>query len=134
MLDIKRIRDAAKAVKAGLAAKEYDAGAQIDRILALDVQRRELIGRSEALKAEQNKSSKEIPAIKKAGGDTAAIKTDTEALEKAFYALSEKLYKQSGAQGDAGGFDPNAQPGGFRNAGNGDDTVYNADFEDKTDK
>ncbi len=68
------------------------------------------------------------------GGDTAAIKTDTEALEKAFYALSEKLYKQSGAQGDAGGFDPNAQPGGFRNAGNGDDTVYNADFEDKTDK
>ena len=68
------------------------------------------------------------------GGDTAAIKADTEALEKAFYALSEKLYKQSGAQGDAGGFDPNAQPGGFRNAGNGDDTVYNADFEDKTDK
>ena len=68
------------------------------------------------------------------GGDTAAVKADTEALEKAFYALSEKLYKQSGAQGDAGGFDPNAQPGGFRNAGNGDDTVYNADFEDKTDK
>ncbi len=68
------------------------------------------------------------------GGDTAAIKADTEALEKAFYALSEELYKQSGAQGDAGGFDPNAQPGGFRNAGNGDDTVYNADFEDKTDK
>ena len=68
------------------------------------------------------------------GGDTAAIKADTEALEKAFYALSEKLYKQSGAQGGAGGFDPNAQPGGFQNAGNGDDTVYNADFEDKTDK
>lgn len=73
MLDIKRIRDDAEAVKAGLAAKEYDADAQIDRILELDVQRRELIGRSEALKAEQNKSSKDIPAIKKAGGDTAPI-------------------------------------------------------------
>ncbi len=73
MLDIKRIREDTAAVKAGLAAKEYDAGAQIDRILELDVQRRELIGRSEALKAEQNKSSKEIPAIKKAGGDTAPI-------------------------------------------------------------
>ncbi len=36
------------------------------------------------------------------GGDTAAIKADTEALEKAFYALSEKLYKQSGAQGGRG--------------------------------
>ena len=73
MIDIKRIRDDAAAVKAGLAAKEYDADAQIDRILELDVQRRDLIGRSEALKAEQNKSSKEIPAIKKAGGDTAPI-------------------------------------------------------------
>jgi molecular chaperone DnaK len=60
------------------------------------------------------------------GGDTAAIKADTEALEKAFYALSEKLYAQSGAaQGD-----PNAQGG---QAG-GDGTYYNADYEDKTDK
>ena len=73
MLDIKRIRENPAAVKAGLAAKEYDADAQIDRILELDVQRRELIGRSETLKAEQNKTSKEIPAIKKAGGDTAPI-------------------------------------------------------------
>ncbi len=73
MIDIKRIRDDAAAVKAGLAAKEYDADGQIDRILELDLQRRELIGRSEALKAEQNKSSKEIPAIKKAGGDTAPL-------------------------------------------------------------
>ena len=61
------------------------------------------------------------------GNDTEAIKADTEALEKAFYALSEKLYKQSGAaQGaDMGG-----------NAGDGqsaDGTYYNADFEDKTD-
>ena len=59
--------------------------------------------------------------------DTAAIKADTEALEKAFYALSEKLYAQSGAaQGD-----PNAQ-GGQQQGGDG--TYYNADYEDKTDK
>lgn len=67
------------------------------------------------------------------GGDTEAIKADTEALEKAFYALSEKLYQQSGAQGQQG-FDPNAQAGGFdQGAASGDDTVYNADFEDKSD-
>ena len=60
-----------------------------------------------------------------AGGDTAAIKADTEALEKAFYALSEKLYKQQGAAGaDMGGADAGAAgtEGGF----------YNADFEDKS--
>ena len=57
---------------------------------------------------------------------TAAIKADTEALEKAFYALSEKLYKAQGAEGAAnmGGADAGAQgaEGGF----------YNADFEDKS--
>ena len=58
------------------------------------------------------------------GGDTAAIKADTEALEKAFYALSEKLYAQQGANGAAGAGDAG-------NAG-GDDTYYNAEYEDKT--
>ena len=63
-----------------------------------------------------------------ATGDTDAIKADTEALEKAFYALSEKLYaQQGGAQGQ--GFDPNMGAGG---AQGGDGTYYNADYEDKT--
>ena len=59
--------------------------------------------------------------------DTEAIKIDTEALQQAFYAVSEKLYKQSGAaQGD-----PNADFGGAQGgADNG--TYYDAGFEDKT--
>ena len=61
-----------------------------------------------------------------AGGNTDAIKADTEALEKAFYALSEKLYKQSGAQGA----DPNM--GGNTGDMGVDGTYYNADYEDKT--
>ena len=61
-------------------------------------------------------------------GDTDAIKADTEALEKAFYAISEKLYAQ---QGGAQGFDPNADMGGNGSQG-GDGTYYNADYEDKT--
>ena len=69
-----------------------------------------------------------------AGGDTDAIKADTEALEKAFYALSEKLYQASGAANGAG-FDPNAGAGFGGDAGNNggsDDTFYNANFEDKS--
>ena len=62
------------------------------------------------------------------GGNTDDIKAKTEALEKAFYALSEKLYAQ---QGGAQGFDPNANAGDASNAG-GDGTYYNADYEDKT--
>ena len=65
------------------------------------------------------------------GNDTEAIKADTEALEKAFYPLAEKLYQSAqgaqGAQGAPGaeGFDSGA------GAQNGD-TFYNADFEDKS--
>jgi seryl-tRNA synthetase len=73
MLDIKRIKEDPAAVKAGLRAKEVDCDAEVDRILELDVTRRELIAATEAMKAEQNKVSKEIPMKKKAGEDVAPI-------------------------------------------------------------
>ncbi len=60
-------------------------------------------------------------------GSTDDIKADTEALEKAFYALSEKLYAQ---QGGAQGAGPDM--GGADGAAGGDGTYYNADYEDKT--
>ncbi|MBE6592767.1 MAG: molecular chaperone DnaK [Ruminococcaceae bacterium] len=60
------------------------------------------------------------------GGNTEDIKAKTEALEKAFYALSEKLYAAQGANGANG-----ADMGG-NGANGGDGTYYNADYEDKT--
>ncbi len=57
------------------------------------------------------------------GGDVEAIKADTEAVEKSFYKISEKLYAQS-AQAGA---DPNAAGG---NAGGQDGTYYDANYED----
>ncbi len=55
-------------------------------------------------------------------GDTDAIKADTEALEQAFYKLSEKLYQQNG--GDQGGGQGGAQGG----AGG----TFEGDFSDTT--
>ncbi len=63
------------------------------------------------------------------GSDTDAVKADTEALEQAFYKLSEKLYQQNGSAAGAG-FDPNAG----QNGGAGEGGAYDADFEDKTGK
>ena len=64
-------------------------------------------------------------------GSMEQIKADTEALEKAVYALSSKLYQQPGAgdpNGGAGNFG-GGNPGGAQ----GDDgTVYDADFTDTT--
>ena len=64
------------------------------------------------------------------GDDIDAIKADTEALEKAFYPLAEKLYQSANPSAGAG---PEAGPGpnaGSGDAGNG--TFYSSDFEDKS--
>ena len=59
-------------------------------------------------------------------GDTDAIKADTEALEKAFYPIAEKLYKEQQAAGGADG------AAGGQAGTDGDGNYYGADFEDKT--
>ena len=73
MIDIKLIRDNPEEVKKRLSYKEVDASDDIDRILELDAKRRDIIVSLEADKAEQNKVSKQIPAMKKAGEDVAPV-------------------------------------------------------------
>ena len=58
------------------------------------------------------------------GEDTAAIKADTEALQQAFYAVSEKLYQQAG--GPQAGPDMGGQPGGGQAEGQ---QYYDADYK-----
>ena len=77
-------------------------------------------------KAPVNAAVEKLKASLSANADTETLKADIEALEKAFYAISEKLYAQNGGAG-AQGFDPNAGQGA-----QGDGTYYNADYEDKT--
>ncbi len=91
MLDIKKIKEDPAAVKAGLRAKEVDCDAVIDRILALDEQRRELIASTETRKAQQNKVSKEIPLLKKQGKDVAPIFAEMAQLKAGIAEDAEKL-------------------------------------------
>ena len=77
-------------------------------------------------KAPVNAAVEKLKASLSANADTETLKADIEALEKAFYAISEKLYAQNGGAG-AQGFDPNSAQGA-----QGDGTYYNADYEDKT--
>ncbi len=57
-------------------------------------------------------------------GDTESIKADTEALEKTFYEISQKLY------GNAGGADAGTGNAGGTNGGANSDGSYDADFTD----
>ena len=86
----------------------------------------ELGDKADAADVDEVKSAIEKLKETLKGTDVEAIKADTEAVEKAFYKISEKLYQQqAGAQG--AGFDPNAQGG---TGANNDGTYYDANFED----
>ena len=78
---------------------------------------------SDADKADVNAAVEKLKETVKTD-DTEKIKADTEALQQAFYKLSEKLYAQQAPQGDA-----NAQGG---QQGNAQGDAFYGDYEDKT--
>ncbi len=73
MLDIKVIRENPEKVKAAMKSRNKDMDALIDEVLAIDVERRTLMTKTDAFKQEQNEASKKIPQIKKEGGDISEI-------------------------------------------------------------
>lgn len=79
---------------------------------------------------EKNAVTAEVDKLKEAlkGTDVEAIKTQTEALQKKFYEISEKLYKEAAAQQQAAQGADNAGAADNGKAPNGDNVV-DADFE-----
>lgn len=89
MLDVKFIRENTDTIKT--AAKNKRIEINIDRLLALDDKRRELIQKVEKLRAEKNKGSGEIPRLKGAGKEKLLIRMkELSAEEKS---LNEELKK-----------------------------------------
>ncbi|MBQ8911730.1 MAG: serine--tRNA ligase [Clostridia bacterium] len=91
MLDIKLIKENTEDVLTRLQNKGKDAREEIARILELDAERREIIGRSEKLKAEQNKQNKMIPQYKKEGKDVAPIFAELKKISDTVKADTERL-------------------------------------------
>ncbi len=73
MLDIKVIRENPEKVKIAMKSRNKDMDSLVDEVLAIDVERRALMTKTDALKQEQNEASKKIPQIKKEGGDISEI-------------------------------------------------------------
>ena len=82
MLDIKRIRETPEKVKAAMRSRNKDMDELVDEVLAIDVKRRELMSATDAMKQEQNAASRDIPRIKKEGGDIAALMTRMNQLKE----------------------------------------------------
>ena len=82
MLDIKRIRMDKEGVKKALEKRNGEF--QIDKVLELDEERRNILVEVEKMKAEQNQVSKSIPKLKKEG-------KDVDEVFKEMKDLSEKI-------------------------------------------
>lgn len=98
MLDIKLIRENPDYVKKAIQKREMNLDNVIDEILALDEKRRELTGEVEAKKAEQNAVSKEVPKIKKAGGDASEVLKKMKSLSEEVKEQNAKLAELEEAQ------------------------------------
>ena len=82
MIDIKLIREEPEAIKRGLLKKGADHSGEVDRILALDKERRALISQGESAKAEQNRLQKQFPELRKSGGDTVQLSATLNELKE----------------------------------------------------
>ncbi len=83
--------------------------------------------------SEKSEVNGKIDALREAlkGDDADAIKSRSDELQKSFYELSEKLYKQAGPQ--PGAEDPQAGPGPDMGGSSGDDGYVDADFREVDD-
>lgn len=98
MLDIKVIRENPEKVKAAMKTRNKDMDALVDEVLEIDVERRKLSQENDALKKTQNDASKEIPKIKKEGGDCSAIFAEMAKIKEEIKENDDKLSKLSDRQ------------------------------------
>ncbi|MBR5774557.1 MAG: serine--tRNA ligase [Clostridia bacterium] len=100
MLDIKLIRTNPEMVKEAMKKRNKNMDAQVDEIIAIDAQRRELSAQADAMKNEQNIASKQIPQIKKEGGDISAIMARMNEIKETIKAIDAKISELEAKQKD----------------------------------
>lgn len=89
MLDIKRIRYNTEKVKEGL--KKRGGNYNIDGLLALDEEKREILTEVEKMKAKQNEVSKKIPLMKKEGQNVEPVLKEMKELSDSVTELDKKV-------------------------------------------
>ncbi len=89
MLDVKLLRSDFEGVKKALSTRSGTYN--LDEFTALDIERRELLQKVEALKNKQNVVSKQIPAMKKEGKDVTAVFAEMKKLSDQAKELDAKI-------------------------------------------
>ncbi len=100
MLDIKRIRSNPEEIKAAMKKRGKDMDAMVDQILEIDAKKRELSTRADGMKAQQNKASKQIPALKKEGKDVSDLMAEMKELSEQVKVCDQQIAELEKAQMD----------------------------------
>lgn len=90
MLDMRRLRTELDSIKAAM-NRRGEADIDLDEVVALDEERRKLLQEVEQMKSEQNRVSKEIPKLKKAGEDTTEVMLQMKELSANIKDLDAKV-------------------------------------------
>ncbi len=93
MLDIRVVRETPEKVKAAMRSRKKDMDSVVDEVLAIDSKRRELMTLTDEMKREQNAAGKDIPRIKKEGGNVSVL------MERMNF-LKEQIKKNDGEISD----------------------------------
>jgi seryl-tRNA synthetase len=99
VLDLKVLRADPDGARSALARRRDGSDALLDRVLALDVRRRELLPEVEGIRAQQNTASQAIAAAKQAGEDASGAIAEMQEVARRGKALREEL---DGVQAELG--------------------------------
>ncbi|GHV28793.1 serine--tRNA ligase 1 [Clostridia bacterium] len=91
MLDIKLIRSNPDFVKNGLGRRGKDCGKEIDEVLKIDQQRREINSKADKLRCEQNAANNKIVRMKQAGQGTEEIMATMKQISDLLKGLSKDV-------------------------------------------
>lgn len=93
MLDIRFVRENAELVKEACRRRFKPMDEAVDELVAIDAERRKLNARTDDLKAQQNRASKQIPVMKKNGEDTTALMAEMKLIAEESKKCGEELAK-----------------------------------------
>lgn len=93
MLDIRFVRENAELVKEACRRRFKPMDEAVDELVAIDAERRKLNAKTDDLKAQQNRASKQIPLMKKNGEDTAELMAQMKAIAEESKKCGEELAK-----------------------------------------
>ncbi len=93
MLDIRFVRENAELVKEACRRRFKPMDEVVDELVEIDAQRRKLNAKTDDLKAQQNRASKQIPVMKKNGEDTTELMAQMKSIAEESKKCGEELAK-----------------------------------------